>query len=198
MGPKIDVRYELLATGWILVDRNQMENAILNLALNARDAMASGGTITFGPGPYMRLTVSDSGVGMSPEVRERAFDPFFTTKPFGEGTGLGLSTAAGFVAQSGGTLTIESAPNKGTTVSIFLPKHRSTQDIDAVVTDVRMPRLDGFGLVAAIESLRPGTPVVFMTGYAGDNVPEKFSGAPVLLKPFAPDALIDALQAVMK
>jgi signal transduction histidine kinase len=120
-----------------------MENVILNLAINARDAMPNGGRMVvetsdvtlaeppaelesqnFLPGDYVSLTVIDTGVGMSEEVRRRAVDPFFTTKPQGKGTGLGLSMTFGFVRQSGGYLMIESAPDKGTAVTILMPRDR--------------------------------------------------------------------------
>lgn len=138
LGAHIEVEFDLKSTACALLDRNQMENVILNLVVNARDAMPSGGTVVFAtrdiavpghgpqdlpPGDYVGITVRDTGVGMTAAVRERALDPFFTTKPFGEGTGLGLSTAAGFIAQSGGTLAIDSKPEKGTTISIILPRY---------------------------------------------------------------------------
>ncbi|MFC5461324.1 CHASE domain-containing protein [Massilia niabensis] len=124
-----------------LVDPNQLENVILNLVINARDAMEGAGkvSITLGnldaasiaaladpeidPGEYVLIAVSDTGEGMPPEVIERAFEPFFTTKPEGKGTGLGLSMAHGFVKQSGGHIRIASVPGEGTTISIYLPRH---------------------------------------------------------------------------
>ena len=124
----------------IMVDPGEIENAVLNLAINARDAMVSGGELRvetantafsarnalpgqgFKPGDYVKLAVSDSGSGMTPEVAARAFEPFFTTKGPAKGTGLGLSTIYGFVKQSGGHVTIDSVAGKGTTVTIFLPR----------------------------------------------------------------------------
>ena len=124
----------------VRVDRQQIENALLNLAINARDAMPGGGTLTIearrqsvgveeasshpglSPGDYVVVSVSDTGVGMSPEAMQRAVEPFYTTKPVGKGSGLGLSSALAFAQQSGGDLSITSAPGQGTTVSIFLPK----------------------------------------------------------------------------
>jgi PAS domain S-box-containing protein len=125
---------------WLVrCDVNQLENAILNLAINARDAMPKGGTLAiatsnraFGaseasmrelaPGDYVCLAISDTGMGMPPEVQARAFDPFYTTKPIGQGTGLGLSMVYGFVRQSGGSVRIESREGEGTTIEICLPR----------------------------------------------------------------------------
>jgi len=117
-------------------DPNQLETALLNLAINARDAMPDGGTLTMStsnacletgmteeepPGDYLRLAVRDSGFGMPSEVLHRAFEPFFTTKPVGRGSGLGLSMVYGFIKQSGGHIELDSTPGHGTTVVIFLP-----------------------------------------------------------------------------
>lgn len=121
------------------IDKSGIENTIINLAVNARDAMEDGGTITIStdrvtvdasaparvkdlpPGEYVTLSVSDTGEGMDPKTLERAFEPFFTTKAVGQGTGLGLSTVYGFATASGGTVTIESEPGDGTTVTLYLP-----------------------------------------------------------------------------
>lgn len=120
-------------------DTNQLENALLNLAINARDAMPEGGTLTIAtsnqvfdvsqalirdiaPGDYACLTVSDTGVGMPHELQARAFDPFFTTKPVGQGTGLGLSMIYGFVRQSSGSVRIESQVGSGTSIEVCLPR----------------------------------------------------------------------------
>jgi len=118
------------------VDPSLLETALLNLALNARDAMPDGGVLEIATqnimveegvvagcpaGPYVRLSVTDTGCGMSPEVRDRAFEPFFTTKEVGKGTGLGLSMVYGFVRQSGGHIAVDSTPGEGTTIALFLP-----------------------------------------------------------------------------
>lgn len=125
--------------GWrVWVDRHQLENALLNLAVNARDAMDGRGTLTIAThsarlaagqigncpaGDYVAIAVTDTGCGMTPTVMERVFEPFFTTKPVGKGTGLGLSQIFGFVRQSDGEIAIQSEPGKGTTVTLYLQRH---------------------------------------------------------------------------
>jgi len=108
------------------VDRNQLENAILNMAINARDAMGGDGRLTIGLGnaeqDRVRLSITDTGCGMTPEVLDKIFDPFYTTKAPGEGTGLGMSMVYGFVKQSGGEIRIDSRPGQGTTITILLPR----------------------------------------------------------------------------
>lgn len=129
------------------LDSNQFESALLNLAINARDAMPDGGELqlrtlhihvadgelpTIPTGEYAVVSVADSGTGMPPEVVERIFEPFFTTKPIGKGTGLGLSMVYGFMQQSGGHITVDSVPGQGTTVSLFMPVvHEVTEHDDA-------------------------------------------------------------------
>ncbi len=152
LGERIEIREELAASVWeTMIDRGQLESALLNLVVNARDAMPNGGVLTIAtetarlpgpvqtrgedvtPGDYVVLSVADTGIGMSPEMLERVFEPFFTTKKFGEGSGLGLSMVYGFVRQSGGTITIDSTVSRGTIVRLYLP--RATRD-DA---DVEQP-----------------------------------------------------------
>jgi PAS domain S-box-containing protein len=138
---------------WLVrCDPNQMENALLNLAINARDAMPDGGALTIATsneyfdsaqasirglevGEHVRLTIRDSGVGMAPEVQARAFDPFYTTKPVGQGTGLGLSMIYGFVRQSHGSVRIESEIGKGSTIEVCLPRYEGKLE-SAVIKDV--------------------------------------------------------------
>jgi signal transduction histidine kinase/CheY-like chemotaxis protein len=138
IGDTITVKFDVSEDVWpIFVDPYQLENAVLNLAVNARDAMPDGGTISIrtgnvvlgdgeiegiSGGDYIRLSVSDTGVGMTRDVLDRAFEPFFTTKPTGKGTGLGLSQIFGFVRQSRGAVSVESNVGSGTIVSIFLPR----------------------------------------------------------------------------
>ncbi|GAA4021376.1 hypothetical protein GCM10022280_22420 [Sphingomonas swuensis] len=120
----------------VLADSNQLENAILNLAVNARDAMPDGGDLVISAaravplegviaGEFLLISVADTGQGMPPEVLEKVFEPFFTTKPIGQGTGLGLSMVYGFAQQSGGTVRIDSQPGAGTTIALTLPTTRS-------------------------------------------------------------------------
>jgi PAS domain S-box-containing protein len=163
VGPAIHVAIIPASDLWnALVDQNQLENALLNLCINARDAMPNGGNLvietsnhTFdertaaehdlSPGQYLSLSVSDTGTGMSPEVVARAFEPFFTTKPIGEGTGLGLSMLYGFARQSGGRVHIRSAIGQGTKVSIFLPRHLGSTDESDCSVDSDKPLRIGQG-----------------------------------------------------
>jgi PAS domain S-box-containing protein len=147
------VSLEIVTAGglWLTCcDANQLENALLNLAINARDAMPEGGTLTIEtcnahldhsyaaqhaevvPGQYICLAVTDTGSGMPPQVMERAFDPFFTTKPIGQGTGLGLSMIYGFARQSAGHVKIYSEVGEGTTVKLYLPRHHAAALVQEV------------------------------------------------------------------
>jgi len=140
-----------------LVDPSQLDNALLNLCINGRDAMPNGGRLTIEtankwlddraaaerdlpPGQYVSLCVTDTGIGMTPEVMARAFDPFFTTKPLGSGTGLGLSMIYGFVRQSGGQVRIYSELGRGTTMCLYFPRH---------LGDVEGPAADWTGPAAS-------------------------------------------------
>jgi len=142
LGPAVRLEVIGAASLWsTVIDRNQLENAVLNLCINARDAMPEGGTVTIetsnkwldhqvaiqrdmSPGQYVALCVTDTGTGMTPEVLGRAFDPFFTTKPSGVGTGLGLAMVHAFARQAGGQVRIYTELGKGTTICIYLPRHR--------------------------------------------------------------------------
>jgi len=144
-----NIRIETVLAGGLwrtFVDRPGLESAIINLAVNARDAMPDGGKLIIEtananlddayaavhpdvkPGQYVMIAVTDTGSGMSPEVVARVFDPFFTTKPAGQGTGLGLSQVHGFIKQSGGQVAIDSEPGVGTTVRLYLPRHEGTDN----------------------------------------------------------------------
>jgi PAS domain S-box-containing protein len=148
------IEIETIVSGGLwntLVDPFQVENALLNLAINARDAMNGHGRLTIEagnaslddayakrnadvtPGQYVMVAVTDTGSGMTPEVRERVFEPFFTTKPEGQGTGLGLSMVYGFVKQSGGHVKVYSEPGHGTTIRIYLPRVRQEEDLETNV-----------------------------------------------------------------
>ena len=138
LGERIVIDFDVSSDAWpTYVDPHQLENAIVNLAVNARDAMEGDGHMRIATenvtlaanqvgdvraGEYVKISVTDTGCGMPPEVLERAFEPFFTTKPVGKGTGLGLSQIFGFAHQSGGEVGIESEVGRGTTVSIYLPR----------------------------------------------------------------------------
>ncbi len=230
------------------VDASEMESTLLNLALNARDAMPDGGKLTIetgnayldeeycrkhegiAPGQYILIAVSDSGAGMSAETIDRAFEPFFTTKEAGKGTGLGLSQVYGFMKQSGGHVKIYSEPGEGTTIKLYLPRRDGDEvaataddDLDAergggetilivedddgvrqyaseilrdlnyqvieakdsatalrlldadkkfdlLLTDVVLPGKNGRELASEVERRRPGTKIIFMTGYSRNAI----------------------------
>ena len=156
LGEFVGIELSLADDSWkAKIDASQLENAILNLAINARDAMPDGGTLTIEvsnatldrqyaaldpevvPGEYVRIAVSDTGAGMAPDVVEQAFDPFFTTKRYGKGTGLGLSMVYGFVRQSGGHIRIDSAIGQGTSVKVYLP--RTLDPVAEFVTEPAAP-----------------------------------------------------------
>jgi signal transduction histidine kinase/ActR/RegA family two-component response regulator len=153
VGPGINIEMVPQKALWFtLCDPHQLENALLNLCINARDAMPKGGQLRIEtankylcpaeaailreakPGEYVTLSVTDTGCGMPPDVISRAFDPFFTTKPLGEGTGLGLSMIYGFVQQSGGHIQINSKVGQGTTMGLYLPRHHGVEEtsVDSV------------------------------------------------------------------
>lgn len=264
----------------VVADPSQLEQVLVNLAVNARDAMPGGGRLVIetanvtldeesvalhtgpalAPGPYVRLSVTDSGTGMTPETVERAFDPFFTTKPRGQGTGLGLATVYGIVTDAGGHVALYSEVGLGTTFRIYLPpapepasgRRRTapvasepgrgetvlvTEDEDAVrviavriltrggyrvlaasggeealayladvaqpvdllLTDVVMPGLSGPELSDRAAALRPGLPVLYMSGYSHDLMPERTLRAGVRLveKPFTADLLLTRVREVL-
>ena len=260
----------------VRADPGQLEQIFLNLAVNARDAMPGGGRLVvetkdvtlddvyadahpgIAPGRYVRLAVSDTGIGMTPEAVARAFEPFFTTKPAGQGTGLGLATVYGIVTQAGGNARIYSEPGRGTVVTIHLPAIEEaataamavaaqaplatgrgetllvvedesavllavirilsqngyrvlaqsdpadavallgdrSKRIDVLVTDVVMPGMSGVELARRARELRPGLPVLYMSGYSHEVVAHQGAipeGAVLLQKPFTRKELLRAL-----
>jgi CheY-like chemotaxis protein len=168
IGPGIQLSVAGASGLWsTLVDPNQLENALLNLCLNARDAMPDGGRLAIAtanetldepgarerdlpPGHYVSVSVTDTGVGMPPDVAAKAFDPFFTTKPLGAGTGLGLSMTYGFARQSGGQVRIHSHPGRGTTMCLYLPRHDVDASQEALAADAESPGNAGAGEVVLV------------------------------------------------
>lgn len=198
-----DIAIETVLAGGLWqarVDANQLENVLLNLAVNARDAMPDGGKLTIetanahlddayaashtevAAGQYVMLAVTDTGMGMAPEVIEKAFEPFFTTKPLGQGTGLGLSMVYGFIKQSGGHVAIYSEPGQGSTVKVYVPRFVRPNTKPAAGTDAGRSRPRGSGetiLVveddedvrrASVEALREMGYEVLEAGDAMDGV----------------------------
>ena len=211
VGPGVAIEVAQAAGLWpTLVDPNQLENALLNLCINARDAMPDGGRITIETankwldqrgakerdlpaGQYVSLCVTDTGSGMTPEVVARAFDPFFTTKPLGEGTGLGLSMIYGFARQSGGQVRIYSELGQGTTMCIYLPRDHSTAEAPPPA-DAPAPAAHGAGETVLVIDDEPTirmlvTEVLENLGYATIESPDGPAGLRVL----ASDAKVDLL-----
>ena len=279
IGEHIAIDLHLATDLWsIRADAAQLEQVVVNLALNARDAMPDGGRLAIetanqeissqrahkleiAPGAFVELRVRDTGVGISQDVQGRIFEPFFTTKPKGAGTGLGLSMVYGFVRQSGGAVSVTSAPGQGTTFSLLLPRADDTStsrpltpktlgprarasgtvliaederalrrlaatllgqagyntleaadgqqaldlftvhahNIVMVVTDVVMPRMGGIELARRLRQTKPTLPLLFVTGYVEQSefLHESAAGMPVLLKPFSPDAFLQAVSSTI-
>jgi CheY-like chemotaxis protein len=188
---------------WLtLCDPHQLENAILNLCINARDAMPDGGSLTIDtanrcidrrqarqydiePGQYVEIRVTDTGTGMPPAVVARVFEPFFTTKPIGQGTGLGLSMIYGFVKQSGGQMRITSRPGVGTAVHIYLPRDAGAAEDGVPETKAPEPTRASAGETILIVDDEPTvrmlvTEVLEGLGYAAIEVADAASGLKVL------------------
>jgi PAS domain S-box-containing protein len=264
----------------VFADASQIEQVVVNLAVNARDAMPGGGTLSIDTGNveldrddaagsslpagrYARLRVSDTGAGMTREVMERAFEPFYTTKPRGSGTGLGLATVYGIITSAGGDVQLYSEAGIGTTITILLPATgrvaagvaappagmpdgaapsatillvedenvlrqvavriltRAGYDvlpadggaqavhfakthpdpIDLLLTDVIMPNMLGNEVAERIRSIRPGIPVLYMSGYASPVLTENGTlqdGVVIVEKPFTSRELLDRIQAVLR
>ena len=263
----------------IRMDRNQLEQVLVNLALNARDAMPDGGRVTItaevvrlgeewvrrhGLGGvnrvrFLQIGIGDDGCGMERTTRERAFEPFFTTKATGKGTGLGLATVYGIVKQSDGYIWLYSEPGLGTTVKLYFPEFGGTPTDDAepvppstrgretilvvedepvvrrlaraalethgyqvveaehgeqalaelelatrtialVLTDTVMPRLNGRELAERLADSRPELPILFMSGYPGQDVAERgllHDGVPFIQKPFTPEGLVRTIRRML-
>jgi two-component system cell cycle sensor histidine kinase/response regulator CckA len=261
----------------IVADRGQVEQVLLNLAINARDAMPGGGSLTITtslaeldeaycgihpgarPGRYAELAVADTGTGISAEVVSHIFDPFFTTKPEGLGTGLGLSTVYGIITSAGGSISLDSEPGAGTTFRLYFPVATSvaasaaaeaadqakpqamgngqtilvvddepgvlasaarilrgngyatleaasyeqaitlaeTSELQLLLTDSVMPRMSGAALADRITGLRPGVPVLYMTGYGPGAAPGGSDPAARIQKPFTAQTLLQAVQQAL-
>jgi len=195
-----------------LIDPGQLENALLNLCINARDAMPDGGRITIETankwldysaaathdipeGQYLSLCVSDNGTGMRPEIVARAFEPFFTTKPLGEGTGLGLSMIHGFARQSGGHVRIYSEVGEGTTVCLYLPRHYGDVGIDEAAQRAAEVARAGQGETVLVVDDEPSvrmlvTEVLADLGYAAIEATDSAAGLKILQSDTRIDLLI--------
>ena len=212
VGPSVEV--EVVGAGGLWptkVDAPQLESALLNLCINARDAMApDGGLLTIEtankwlderaarerdlpPGQYVSICVTDTGTGMTPEVIEKAFDPFFTTKPIGQGTGLGLSMVYGFVRQSGGQVRVYSEVGKGTTMCLYLPRHVGEVE-DMSETDVSSSLQSGDGETVLVVDDEPTLRMLIcdVLEEQGYNILSARNGA-VALKFLQSDVPIDLL-----
>jgi len=260
--------------GCMRADRTQLEQVLLNLALNGRDAMPSGGQLVIGtghqrytagnrsrpreigPGEYAVITVTDTGLGMDAETRDHIFEPFFTTKSQGRGTGLGLATTYGIIKQSGGSVLVDSVPGRGTTFRLFFPTverevavreetprlvgrragrillvedepvlleiaqrvlvragfdviaaadpgeaiiaaETGPEPFDLLLTDVVMPGMRGPELARRLRISHPGLRVLLASGYAQEIVDSDRHEDPLLAKPFSPETLLAAVDAVM-
>ncbi|MFI5289883.1 MAG: PAS domain S-box protein [Polyangia bacterium] len=272
IGEDIELSTELQAgLGHVRVDPGQLEQVILNLVVNGRDAMPAGGRLTLrtteiehgGPvrEPFVMLEVGDSGVGMDTTTRSHLFEPFFTTKSRGKGTGLGLSTVYGIVAQSGGFVEVDSAPGAGSRFRVYLPRvapetiskepggapalaprgHETIllveddadvrgfihevltrqgyevltagdgpaalklaaehpRAIHLLLTDVIMPRMTGSEVSARMAALRPGVPVLYISGYPGDTITRQGGlgpNLPFVQKPFSVAELADRVRTLI-
>jgi len=212
LGPQVTLEPDLGAGYWhVIADPTQLELSVLNLAINARDAMPSGGILRIitkpvlimaedgdlPPGQYIDVIVSDTGTGMLPEVRDRAFEPFFTTKDLGRGTGLGLSMVFGIARQSGGTAILESEPGKGTTVTIRLRRADVADSVDGPIRTGHMveeqtERLDGVHALLVDDDDEVRTTLLDVLNSLGAEVTEAASGAQALeaLQDIEPDVVI--------
>jgi PAS domain S-box-containing protein len=213
VGPQVKVESVLAIGLWLtLCDPNQLESALLNLCINARDAMPEGGQLTvetantwldergarerdMESGQYVAICVSDTGTGMSPDILARAFDPFYTTKPVGEGTGLGLSMVYGFARQSGGQVRLYSEIGNGTTVRLYLPRYRGPAEIEEEAPRLEQAPRATAGETVLIVDDEPSvrmlvTDVLEELGYAAIEAADTISGMKVLRSDVRIDLLI--------
>ncbi|MEA1834314.1 PAS domain-containing protein [Methylobacterium durans] len=213
VGPAIHLEVVGLAGLWpALIDPGQLENALLNLCINARDAMPDGGRITIEtankwideagarqhdmpPGQYLSVCVTDTGTGMAPELIEKVFEPFFTTKPTGEGTGLGLSMVYGFARQSGGQVRIYSEVGQGTTICLYLPRHYGEADEDDITRRLAEVGRAGQGETVLIVDDEPSvrmlvTEVLEDLGYTAIEAADSVAGLRVLQSDVRIDLLV--------
>jgi PAS domain S-box-containing protein len=214
LGPGIETELVMDAALWrTLCDPNQLESALLNLAINSRDAMPDGGRLVIEsanvelgasqaaalgglvPRDYVTVAVSDSGTGMAPDVISRAFDPFFTTKPLGQGTGLGLSMVYGFAKQSDGHVSISSEEGRGTKVTLYLPRHdgRADESEETGGSDAAIPALHQERLLVVEDDTVVRELVVEVLrdlGYAPLQASDGKSGLRVLEAPGTIDLLV--------
>jgi PAS domain S-box-containing protein len=213
MGPPIQVEVAQAAGLWTtLLDPHQLENALLNLCINARDAMPEGGHLTIEtanvwlddraarerdlpPGQYISLCVTDTGTGMTPDVVSRAIDPFFTTKPLGQGTGLGLSMVYGFVRQSGGQLRIYSELGSGTTMCLYLPRYHGEAEIVDEAGEAAAAHDAAAGETVLVVDDEPTvrmlvTEVLQDLGYVAIEAPDAAIGLSILQSPARIDLLV--------
>ncbi len=277
VGAAIEIRVDPAADlPSIVADRGQVEQVLLNLAVNARDAMPHGGTLTIETsladlddgyarlhpgvdiGRYVELAVSDTGTGMSAEVAAHMFEPFFTTKPVGQGTGLGLATVYGIVTGAGGSISVDSEEGTGTIFRLFFPavaaaalatsaaaagdargngetilvvddeppvlqltsrilrqngyatleagtfeealSLASSHNLQLLLTDSVMPRVSGQTLAGRMTELRPGLPVLYMSGYSPDMMSAQHAPAERMMfiqKPFTSRDLLEKVQAAL-
>ena len=275
IGEQIELKISLdPAAGCMRADRTQLEQVILNLALNGRDAMPSGGQLVIGtghqrftagnrsrpreigPGEYAVITVTDTGLGMDGDTRDHIFEPFFTTKSQGRGTGLGLATTYGIIKQSGGSVLVDSTPGRGSTFRLFFPTvereaairenaprvvgrragrillvedepvlleiaqrvlvragfevtaaadpgeaiiaaETGPEPFDLLLTDVVMPGMRGPELARRLRISHPELRVLLASGYAQEIVDSDRHEDPLLAKPFSPETLLAAVDAVM-
>jgi PAS domain S-box-containing protein len=213
VGPSIDIQVQAAADLWTtLIDPAQLENSLLNLCINARDAMPHGGLILIETrnewldehshlehdlqaGKYVGIRVTDSGCGMSSDIASRAFEPFFTTKPVGQGSGLGLSMIYGFAQQSGGQITIDSKPQEGTTVCLHLPRHAHQAALAPVTANAPGAVLAGDGETVLVVDDESSvrllvTEVLGSLGYVAIEAADSLAGLRILQSDVRIDLLV--------